>query len=42
MISMVSGSGLLYSKAVAVCVALIGSHLVCQIKNLGCTSNFNV
>lgn len=41
-VSMVSGGCLLYSQAVAVRVALVGSHLVCQIEHLGCASNFNV
>jgi hypothetical protein len=41
-ISMVSGGHLLYGKAVAVRVALIGSHLVCRIENVGCASNFNI
>lgn len=41
-VSMVSGRCLLYSQAVAVRIALIGSHLVCRIEHLGCASNFNV
>lgn len=39
---MVSGGCLLYGEAAALPIALIGSHLVYGIENLGCASHLNL
>lgn len=42
MVGIVSGGCLLYGKAATLPFALIGSHLVYRIENLGCASHLNL